>query len=184
MDDNRIIELFWARDEEAIHETDAAYGGPLRSLAMRIVQSLEDAGECVNDTYWKAWDTIPPQRPQYLFAYLAKICRNFAFGVLDRDQALKRSAVVVELSAEMQQCLPDRMAEARMESRELGRVLNAFLGTLRRDDRIIFLRRYWYGDAVEEISRRYGMTRSKVKTQLHRTRAKLKAYLEQEGITL
>lgn len=184
MDDNRIIELFWSRDEEAISTTEAVYGNALHALAERIVQSFEDARECVNDTYWKAWDSIPPQRPQYLFAYLAKICRNIAFGVLDRNQALKRSAVVVELSGEMQQCIPDRMAEARMESRELGRVLSAFLGTLRRDDRVIFLRRYWYGDSVEEIARRYGMTQSKVKTQLHRTRTKLKTYLDKEGIGL
>lgn len=184
MEDAKIIELFWARDEKAIEETASAHGSKLHRLAQRIVLNREDAQECVSDTYYAAWDSIPPNRPVHFFAYLAKICRNFAFGLLERNQAQKRQAVIVELTAEMQQCIPDRLAEARLEGQELGRVLNAFLGTLSRDNRLIFLRRYWYADSVTEIASRYGMSQSKVKTQLHRVRSKFKTYLESEGIDL
>ena len=92
MEDEKIIELYWQRSENAILETDRAYGQKLHSLAERIVQCFEDAQECLNDTYWKAWETIPPQHPGFLFAYLAKICRHFAFGKLDWRNAQKRKA--------------------------------------------------------------------------------------------
>ena len=102
--------------------------------------------------------------------------------MLDRREAEKRSATVVELTQELQQCLPDRMAEARLEGREIGEVLNRFLGALKTEERRIFLRRYWYGDSVAEIASHFSATQSKVKTQLHRTREKLRRFLEQEGI--
>lgn len=184
MEDAAIIELYWQRNEDGILETDRAYGGRLRTLARGILSSQEDAQECVSDTYWQAWRTIPPQRPRYFFAYLAKICRFSAFGVLDRRTAAKRNADILSLTAEMELCIPDRMGEAVMESREIGHLLNAFLHSLPRESRLIFLRRYWHGDSVQEIAQRYGMTQSKVKSQLHRTRQKLLTYLEKEGIHL
>ena len=184
MDDRKIIALYWDRDEEAIRATDAAYGKPLHRLAERIVQNREDAQECVSDTYFAAWDSIPPHRPSYFFAYLAKICRNFAFGILDKREAAKRQALVVELTYEMQECVPDRMAQDRFEDRETGQAINAFLETLRREERLIFLRRYWYADTIAEIAERYEITQSKVKTQLHRTRQKFRDYLEKEGIAV
>lgn len=182
MTDHQIIELYWARSEDAIKQTDIVYGRKLHNLAHRIVQNFEDAQECVSDTYFKTWDTIPPQRPSYFFAYLAKICRNFALGVLDWKSATKRNGEVVALSAEMEACIPDPQHERKLEGEELGEVLNRFLESLSVDNRIIFLRRYWYLDTIAEIADRYGMTQSKVKTQLHRTRAKLHSFLEKEGI--
>lgn len=182
MDDGKLVGLFWRRDEAAIDQTQAKYGQLLLRLAQRITGNMEDSLECVNDTYLAAWNAIPPERPQYFFAYLSKICRNLAFGVLDRREAEKRSATVVELTQELQQCLPDRMAEARLEGREIGEVLNRFLGALKTEERRIFLRRYWYGDSVAEIASHFSATQSKVKTQLHRTREKLRRFLEQEGI--
>ncbi len=184
MEDSEILDLYWARNEQAIQETEMAYGGKLNVLSYRIVNTLEDAQECVNDTYLAAWDTIPPKRPEYLFAYLAKICRNYSLGRLDWLNAAKRRADVVELTREMEMCIPDRSNDLYLEGKELGAVLNRFLGSLPRESRMIFLRRYWYADSIEEIARRYRFSQSKVKTSLHRTRSKLSAYLEKEGIEI
>ena len=182
MEDSKIIALYWLRNENAIRETDRVYGRRLHTLAERILHSPEDAEESVSDTYMKAWDTIPPQRPQYFFAYLAKICRNFALGRLDWQNAAKRKAEVVTLTQEMELCIPDPSHDRRLEGEEIGRVLNGFLESLSRESRMIFLRRYWYADSIQDIARRFGVTQSKVKTQLHRTRRKLYDYLQKEGI--
>ena len=184
MTDIQIIELYWNRNEDAIKETDAVYGRKLHTLADRIVQNFEDAQECVSDTYLKTWETIPPKRPEYFFAYIAKICRNFALGVLDWKGAAKRKGEMVALTQEMEMCIPDPQHERKMESEELGRLLNVFLESLSYENRVIFLRRYWYLDTVAEIANRYGFSESKVKTQLHRTRTKLHAFLAKEGISV
>lgn len=184
MEDSKIIDLYWQRDQQAIEETDRAYGGRLSALSVRILNSVEDARECVNDTYLAAWNTIPPQRPEFFFAYLAKICRNCSLGRLDWLNAAKRKAEVVTLTREMELCIPDRSNDRRLEGQELGKLLNTFLGTISRENRMIFLRRYWYADTIEEIASRYGVTQSKVKTSLHRTRNKLSVFLQKEGITL
>lgn len=184
MDDQALVDLYWNREESAIDRTAAVYGRALLALALRITENMSDAQECVNDTYFAAWNAIPPNRPKAFLAYLSKICRNLAFGVLDKRNAEKRSALVVELSQELQQCIPDRMTQYRIESRELGALLNRFLHSLKTEERKIFLCRYWYGDSVAEIAANMGITQSKVKTQLHRTRNKLRNKLEQEGITV
>lgn len=184
MDENRILDLYWQRDEQAIRETELAYGPKLQSIALRITGTREDAQECVSDTYLTAWQTIPPQRPQYLFAYLARICRNFALGLLDRQNAAKRSGHVVELTREMEQCIPDNSQTLLLEGKELGRLINRFLGEMPKETRMIFLRRYFYADSVEEIARRFHITQSKVKTTLYRTRQKLAAFLEKEGVSI
>lgn len=184
MDDKTIIDLFMKRQEEAIRQTDDVYGRRLYVLADNIVRSNEDAEECVSDTYLKAWNTIPPRVPNHFFAYLAKICRHFALGRLDKRSAAKRKAQVVSLTAEMEQCIPDRSMEAQLEGRELGRVLSAFLRTLTPENRMVFLRRYWYVETVDEIALRYGISSGAVMTRLSRTRSKLRDYLEKEGIAL
>lgn len=181
MEDKEIIALYWDRNEQAIRETENAYGGKLNALAYRILNTHEDAQECVSDTYLAAWNTIPPQNPQHFFAYLAKICRNFCLGRLDWLNAAKRKAEVVSLTREMELCIPDRGNDRRLEGQELGQLLNRFLGTISRENRMIFLRRYWFADSIEEIAQRYHFSQSKVKTSLHRTRNKLSAYLEKEG---
>ena len=182
MDDTAIIELFWAKNQDAIAETDKAYGRRLHGIAQRIVLVREDAQECVSDTYYKAWETIPPTRPQHLFAYLAKICRNAALGMLDWKNAVKRKAEVVSLTTEMESCIPDSRRDAVLEEKELGRILSSFLRTLSTENRMIFLRRYWYVDTVAEIADRYGLTEGAVMTRLSRTRSKLANYLAKEGI--
>lgn len=182
MTDSQIIALFWDRNEDAIRETDRAYGRRLHVLSDRILRNEQDAQESVSDTYLKTWETIPPQRPTYFFAYLAKLCRNFSLSRLQWQSAAKRSAQVVELTREMAECIPDHSLERKLEREALGQLLNAFLDSLSRENRLIFLRRYWYADPVREIAERYQISESKVKTQLHRTRKKLQQFLEGEGI--
>lgn len=181
MEDSAILDLYWARDEEAIRQTELAYGSKLYRMAVGIVQVPEDAQECVSDTYLKAWQTIPPQRPNYFFAYLAKICRFLAFGVLDYRNAEKRKAQVVALTAELEQCIPDPQWE-NFSGDTTGTLLNRFLEELPAESRVIFLRRYWFAESVETIARRYGFSISKVKTRLHRTRQQLRQFLESEGV--
>lgn len=184
MEDTRILDLFQARDQAALTETDRKYGAKLHCLALRFLGNREDAEECVNDTYLKTWDTIPPQRPEHLFAYLATLCRHFAFGRLDRKNAQKRSARLVELTAELETCLPAPGGESAHSEEALGTLLSDFLKAQKPETRVLFLRRYWYGDSIRDIAQRCGVSESKVKTSLHRTRKKLKTYLEREGITL
>lgn len=184
MTDEQIIDLYWERNEQAIACTDYVYGQKLQALAYRILSKLEDAEESVNDTYLKAWQVIPPQRPNYLYAFLARICRHLAFGRLDWENAEKRRAEVVALSDEMQLCIPDRGWERKLEGEELGHLLNEFLAITPKESRMIFLRRYWYAETIAEIAQYYGISQSKVKTSLHRTRGKLKTFLEKEGITV
>ena len=182
MTDSQIIALFWERNDNAIDETDAVYGRKLYAISDRILHSRQDAEESVSDTYMRAWESIPPQKPMYFFAYLAKICRNFALSRLQWNSAAKRSAEIVSLTQEMEACIPDRSHERKLEGEEIGRVLNRFLGSISLESRLIFMRRYWYTDSIQEIAVRYHISQSKVKTRLHRTRKKLQQYLEKEGI--
>ncbi|MDO5545510.1 MAG: sigma-70 family RNA polymerase sigma factor [Eubacteriales bacterium] len=182
MDDSKIIDLFFARDEDAIRHTDDTYGRRLYHLADNIVQNGQDAEESVSDTYMKAWDTIPPQRPEHFFAYIAKICRNFALKKVDWKNARKRKAEVVALTQEMESCIPDTYRETEADARELGRILDAFLRTLTPENQMVFLRRYWYVDTIAEIAARYGISESAVQMRLNRTKSKLAAYLAKEGI--
>ena len=184
MEDTEIMELFWARNEDAIKETDAIYGRKLNTLAKNILLSREDAEESVSDTYMETWKTIPPHRPKYFFAFLASICRHLSLNRLDWNMAAKRKAEVVSLTEEIELCIPDTSHERVMQGKELGRILDAFLESLPRDSRMIFLRRYWYVDTISEIAQRYGMTESKVKMQLGRTKEKLRTYLEKEEISV
>ena len=182
MEDAKIIELFWARDEDAIRQTDAAYGRKLHTLSQKLLLNREDAEESVNDTYMSTWRAIPPHRPNYFFAFLAAICRRLSLNRLDWKTAAKRKAEVVSLTQEMALCIPDPSRTRELEAKELGRLLDAFLESLPKDSRLIFLRRYWYADTIAEIAQRYGMTESKVKMQLSRTKDKLRTYLGKEGI--
>ena len=182
MEDSKILELYFARNEDAIRHTDDTYGRRLYHLADSIVKNGQDAEESVSDTYMQAWNTIPPQRPRHFFAYLAKICRNFALKKLDWKKAAKRNAEVVSLTEEMEMCIPDQSRDRELEARELGMLLDRFLRTLTPENQMIFLRRYWYVDTIAEIAARYGISESAVQMRLNRTRAKLCTYLEKEGI--
>jgi len=182
VEDANILDLYFARNEDAISETEAAYGRKLFSLADRILHNAQDAEESVSDTYMKTWETIPPHRPTYFYAYLAKICRFFALGKLDWKAAAKRKADVVSLTDEMALCIPDQRRDTELSAKEIGRAMNVFLEQLSQESRMIFLRRYWFCDTIAEIAERYGISESKVKMRLHRTRQQLADYLKKEGI--
>ena len=186
MNDDRIIELYLMRDEEAIKLTAEKYGSRLRSLAYGIVNNRQTAEECENDTYLKAWNAIPPHEPRgYLYAFLARITRHVSLNCCRARDQLKRRAFICELSAEMEQCIPSPDdSECLMDEAALRNAINGFLGKLSEEKRNIFVRRYWYLDSVADISKRFDLSESKVKTTLFRCRRELRDYLEKEGYTL
>lgn len=184
MDDKGIIKLYVMRDEQAIEETDASYGTNILRLAMNILKNREDSEECLNDTYMRAWNSIPPTIPQFLHAYLAKICRCLAFDRLDLRKAKKRSMQLVELTHEMEMCIPCQKSEQTFTTLELGEQLTAFLRGISKEARIIFVRRYFYEEAVKDIAKQCEMSDASVRKSLQRTRNKLKKFLEQEGAGL
>lgn len=186
MEDEKIIELYFSRSEDAISETAKKYGRYCHTIAYHILQNEEDSEECVNETYLKAWDSIPPRRPEKLRAFLGKLTRNLSLHIYEKYHADKRgagrTALVLE---ELQNCIPapDNTANA-IDDMALKEILNRFLAGLPAQPRTMFLRRYWYFDTVKEISAAFGVSESKVKMSLLRSRGRLKQLLEKEGICL
>jgi len=186
LEDNKIIDLFLSRDESAITQVSEKYGSRLRSLAYNILGDLTAAEECENDTYMEAWSSIPPHEPRsYLFPFLARITRHTALDICKERNRLKRNALISELSEELEQCIPSpEDTESRIDSILLSEAINAFLSTLSEDKRNVFIRRYWFMDSVNDIAKRYGMSQSKIKSILFRSRNQLREYLEQKGIEI
>lgn len=186
MDEKQIIDLYWVRSERAIDETARKYGKFCHCIAYNILANHQDSEECVNDTYLNAWNAIPPKRPNKLSAFLGKITRNLALKTYERYTAEKRGGGQVVLALEeLAECIPDPNTVERMvDNRILADKLNVFLSQLPGEARRIFLRRYWNLNTVREIAEVYGISESKVKMSLMRTRGKLRSFLEQEGIEL
>lgn len=186
LDDDKIVELYLLRDEEAIRETTEKYGKRLQSLAYGIVRDRQTAQECENDTYMEAWNAIPPHEPRsYLYAFLARIIRHISLNCCRDRSRLKRSAFICELSAEMEQCIPAPDDTAcRIDDMALSNAINGFLRELDAQKRNIFIRRYWYLDSIADIQARFALSESKVKTTLFRCRKKLLEYLYKEGYIL
>ena len=186
MEDNLILDLYFARDELAITETDLKYGSYCYSVANRILNSQEDSEETVSDTYLKAWNTIPPQRPQFLKMFLAKIARNLAFTRWRSASAAKRGGGKTDLVLEeLADCIPGtERIDDQLNVRELARTIRAFLDTLPKRDQNIFLQRYFFMDEAEAIAASCGLKRTNVNLILSRVRGKLKTYLIQEGYDL
>ena len=183
MDDGSIVELYLARDEAAIARTSEKYGAALRTLANRILDDEPASEECENDTYLETWNRIPPHEPRdYLFPFLGRIARHLAIDRCRRRDARKRSAVLCELTQELEQCLPAKEnVEAEVNASELETVIRRFLADCTAEQRGIFLRRYWYFDTIPAVAARFGCTESKVKVTLHRLRERLRAVLQEEG---
>jgi RNA polymerase sigma-70 factor (ECF subfamily) len=183
MDDNEIVDLFWARDEAAIVQAERKYGGYCGSIARNILHSEEDAEECLSDVWLAAWNSIPPNRPRNLPAFLAKIVRGKAIDRWRAEHAGMRRGDRVETTLEELTDWADSSGgpEEELMSRELERGINAFLGGLPAEERNVFLCRYWYFDDIAWISRSFGFSKSKVKSMLHRTRKKLRLHLQKEG---
>lgn len=186
MEDERIVELYLAKDQNAIVYTASKYGAKLKRIANRIVNNDQEAEECENDTYLQAWNLIPPNEPRnYLLAFLGKIVRNIALDVCRRNNRQKRSAVYCELTDEMQECLPStETTESVAEANYLGELINQFLESYNDEQQKMFVRRYWFFDSVSDIADVYGFSQSKVKTTLFRMREELKVFLEKGGYAL
>ena len=184
MEDGQIIDLYWNRDQSAIQETAGKYGGLLERIAWNILRSRDDAEECVNDTYLRAWEAIPPARPSVLRAWLGTITRNLSLDRWQRARADKRGGAEI-LLGELTDCVPGgRGPQQALEDQALAEHLSVFLRGLSRESRVMFLRRYWYGEAVADIAAGLGCGQGKVKSSLFRTRKALRTYLEKEGIAL
>ena len=181
MNDDRIIKLYFDRSEDAITETDKKYGGACRSVAYNILGSHEDSEECTNDTYMKVWDAIPPQKPRSLKAYLSKIIRNLALDRYEKNHAKKRGSGKTDaVFEEIEDFLP-ASGDDIADSLALRDAINRFIIELEKEDRIIFVQRYWYFCQVKDIAMMRGLSVSNVKMTLKRTRDKLREYLQKEG---
>lgn len=184
MEDEAIINLFFARDQEAITATDRKYGRYCYRIANNILSNQQDAEESVSDTYYTAWDRIPPTRPSIFSAFLGKITRDLSLDKWRARSAAKRGGREVTLALEeLQEIVPGGvMPEEQCLKKEAALALNGFLDTLPEKDRWVILRRYWYLDTTADIAARYGFSEAKVKSILRRGRAKLKNYFEVEGL--
>ena len=186
MEDAAIVALYWARDEQALAETATKFGAYCRKIADNILHSAHDVEECENDTWLAAWNSMPDNRPTRLAPYLGRITRNLALDRLDKATAQKRgSGQTFAPLDELAECVAaPGSVEDTFDAVETGRLISEFLRTLPEGTRNIFLRRYWYCDATADIAARYGLTESKVRVTLHRTRGKLAAYLQKKGVAV
>ena len=183
MEDSKIIELYWKRDESAIDESGKKYGRYCHAIAYNILYSAEDSKECVNDTWHNAWRVIPPEKPNRLQCFFGRITRNLALDRYGYNRAKKRNGGIEAVIDEYYECIPN--GEFSIEDELiLKNLINGFLESLDSHTRIIFLQRYWYTCGVQEIAENMGMTENNVSVTLHRTRNKFKAYLEKEGINV
>ena len=186
MNDDAIVALYWQRDESAITVTPEKYNAYLMKIARNILNNTEDSEESVNDTYLAAWNSMPPQKPVVLSAYLGKITRRISISLFRKRNADKRRDGEFALSLdEMEEVFTDHMEpEKEIEAKLLGELLNQFLRSLKPDERRTFIGRYYYMDPLKEVAAYCGMSESKAKTILFRTRVKLKEYLKKEGFVL
>lgn len=183
MEDERIVALFWNRDQDAIRQAERKYGKYCYAVAYRILSSHRDSEECVNDTWHKAWRAIPPEKPGNLQSFFGRIARNLALDRYEYNTAQKRNARLETVIDEFWQCIPDS-AVTPEDALALKDLMNRFLESLDRQTRIVFLQRYWYVCSAREIARNAGLSESNVHTILHRTREKFKQYLQKEGISV
>lgn len=185
IDDEKIIEMFFNRDQQAIHELDMKYGKLCRNLSYNIVNNRLDAEECVNDAYLGAWNAIPPVHPKPLLAYIVKIVRNVSLKIYWRKEAAKRSGHYTAALEEIEGCIADRKTvEAEIEARELARLIEAFLDTLTVKERVIFMRRYAYADTCADIAKRVGISEKNVSVRLTLIRQKMKQYLREREVSV
>ena len=183
IDDEKIIEMFFERSEQAIRELDIKYGKICHNLSYNIVNNRQDAEECVNDAYLGAWNAIPPVRPNPLLSYIVKIVRNISLKIYWRKEAAKRSGHYTIALEEIEGYIADqKTVEDEIEARELARIIGEFLDTLTLENRVIFMRRYWFADSYKDIAARVGLTEKSVSVRLTRIRHKMKQYLMEREV--
>ena len=184
-DDEKIIELFFQRDQKGIRELDNKYGKICHNLSYNIVNSRQDAEECVNDAYLGAWNAIPPARPDPLLGYIVKIVRNVSLKTYWRKKAEKRGGNYTIALDEIESCITDgKTVEDEIEVRELAHIIEGFLDTLNLENRVIFMRRYWFADSYKDIAEFVGLTEKNISVRLTRIREKMKRYLIEREVLL
>ncbi len=182
MEDQQIIQMYENREEEAIVQSSNKYGHMLSKIAYNILLNLEDSEECVNDTYEKAWSTIPPVKPNCLLAYLGRITRNLSINLWHSNHAKKRDTGASILLSELEDCIPSgHDVEAEVELTALTGVITDWLYSLEKEERILFMKRYWYGESVNMLAKEVHTTPNKLAGRIFRLRLKLKTVLEKEG---
>ena len=184
MDDLRIIELYFERNELAIKETDAKYGKLCHGIAYNVLQNHEDSEECVNDTYIGVWNAIPPTRPNNFMSFVCKIARNLSLKRLEFINRKKRRAEVLLSLDELAAVLPDERYAPGVSDEDVGKLIGKFLRTQKEEVRNVFIRKYFFFDSIADIAERFGFSESKVKNMLFYTRNKLKDHLINEGVEI
>ncbi len=185
MDDSAIIELYWNRNENAIDETNRKYGGYCFAIANGILNSKEDSDECVNDTWLRAWNVIPPKKPERFRIFLAKITRNLSFDKYKRKHTAKRSGEMLYILEELSECVSGgNTTDQELDMMLLSESINAFLNTVSDRDRTVFLRRYFYAQPVGKIAEDMGITANNASAVLLRTRNRLRVHLQKEGFEI
>lgn len=182
-DDEKIIDLFFERDQQGIRELDMKYGKICHNLSYNIVNNRQDAEECVNDAYLGAWNAIPPERPNPLLSYMVKIVRNLSLKTYWKKEAAKRNSIYTIAMQEIEACIAgQKTVEDEVEARELARIIESFLDTLAVKERVIFMRRYAYIDTYADIAKRVGISEKNVSVRLTLIRQKMKQYLTERGV--
>ena len=184
MNDQKIIELFFERSEQAIGELDKKYGRICHKVSYNILNNQQDAEECVNDAYLGAWNAIPPAKPDPLLAFVCKIVRNVSLKRREQNTAAKRNSRYDVAMEELENCLASAGVEEEIAERELTEIIESFLDSLSKENRVIFLRRYWFSDTYADISRRVGLTEKNISVRLTRIRKDLRKYLTERGVLL
>jgi len=185
MNDERIIELFFERSEQAIKELDDKYGRVCHSVSYNILNNRADAEECVNDAYWGTWNVIPPAKPNPLCAFVCKIVRNISLKRYEYNTAAKRNSVYDVAMEELENCLASaKTVEEEIAERELTKIIESFLDSLSKENRVIFLRRYWFSDTYSDIAKQVGLTEKNVSVRLTRIRKELREYLLEREVLL
>ena len=184
MEDERIVALYWERNEDAIRETETKYGKYCYAIAYNILHSPEDSEECVNDTYIGVWNAIPPTRPNNFMAFLCKITRNISLKRIETMARQKRSQATIVSLDELAEILPDESIGENISNDNLTELISDFLRKEKADVRNVFMRKYYFFDSVGDIAKRYDFTEDKVKSMLYHIRKKLKDYLIKEGVEI
>ncbi len=185
MDDKKIIELYFSRNEKAIDETRGKYGKFIGCIAFNILGVVEDAEECENDTYFKLWNSIPPELPEFFKAYIGKIVRNTALSLYRKNKAAKRNCGVYVLLSELEECIPDPVSvEDEVEANYLSGIISDWLYTLSEEHRAVFIKRYWYGESVKLIAEQSDFSPSELSSLLFTLRKKLKRELTEKGVNV
>lgn len=183
MEDEKIIDLYWERNERAITCTEEKYGAYLKRIAKNILRDEQDCGECLNDTWLRAWNAMPTERPKILSAFLGAITRNLSLDRYRKNRSAKRGGgEPAYIFDELRDCVSGEEPETAVDTAELAASIDRFLGTLRRENRMIFVRRYWYMDSIADIAGRFGISESSVKSSLFRVRNRFREHLAREGI--